>query len=55
MEYTYTILDSDAQSNLQLQHYMEEYGEFYCSGVATNSIDGLNGILKNLQMLFLSI
>jgi DNA-binding LytR/AlgR family response regulator len=46
MEYTYTILDSDAQSNLQLQHYLEEYSEFYCAGIASNSVDGLNGILK---------
>ena len=46
MGFTYTILDSDATSNLQLQHYMEEYSEFDCAGIATDSVDGLNGILK---------
>jgi DNA-binding LytR/AlgR family response regulator len=46
MGYTYTILDSDAKSNLQLQHYLEEYGDFICNGVAQDSIEGLNAILK---------
>lgn len=48
MEYTYTIIDSDATSNLQLRHHLEEYGEFVCSGIAKNSEEGLNTILKNL-------
>lgn len=48
MEYTYVIIDSEATSNLQLQHHLEEYGEdFSCTGVAQNSTDGLNHILKN--------
>ncbi len=46
MEYTYTILDSDAKSNLQLQHYLEEYNDFTCKGVAKNYNDGLDTILK---------
>ncbi|WP_411030963.1 LytR/AlgR family response regulator transcription factor [Spongiimicrobium sp. 3-5] len=48
MEYTYTIIDSDATSNLQLQHHLEEYGEFVCTGLAKNSVSGLNAILKHL-------
>lgn len=46
MEYSYTIIDSDATSNLQLQHYLEDYGDFVCSGEARNCSDGLNAILK---------
>ncbi|MGS0523983.1 LytR/AlgR family response regulator transcription factor [Zobellia nedashkovskayae] len=46
MEYTYTIIDSDATSNLQLQHYLEEYGDFTCAGLAQNSSEGTNIILK---------
>ncbi len=48
MEYTYTIIDSDATSNLQLQHYLEDYGDFMCVGHASNNGDGLNAILKHL-------
>lgn len=46
MEYTYTIIDSDATSNLQLQHYLEGYGDFSCSALARDSSEGLNNILK---------
>ncbi len=46
MEYTYTIIDSDATSNLQLQHYLEDYGDFACAALAQNSTEGLNAILK---------
>ncbi|MEM7381346.1 MAG: LytTR family DNA-binding domain-containing protein [Bacteroidota bacterium] len=46
MEYTYNIIDSDAASNLQLQHYLEGYGDFTCVGEAKNAEDGLNAILK---------
>ena len=46
MEYSYTIIDSDATSNLQLQHYLEDYGDFVCSSEAKNCSDGLNAILK---------
>ncbi|MCL6265705.1 LytR/AlgR family response regulator transcription factor [Flagellimonas myxillae] len=46
MDYTYTIIDSNAASKLQLQLYMREYGDFNCVGTDTNAEDGLNGILK---------
>jgi DNA-binding LytR/AlgR family response regulator len=46
MEYNYLIIDSDATSNLQLQHMLEEYGEFYCSDIARDTKDGVNSILK---------
>ncbi|EAR00383.1 LytR/AlgR family response regulator transcription factor [Maribacter sp. HTCC2170] len=46
MEFNYSIIDSDATSNLQLQHFLEEYGDFSCSSLAKNSNDGLNSILK---------
>ena len=46
MEFNYSIIDSDATSNLQLQHFLEEYGDFSCSSLSKNSNDGLNSILK---------
>lgn len=46
MEYKYTIIDSDATSNLQLKHYLEEYGDFTCTSEARDSNEGLNSILK---------
>lgn len=46
MEYSYLIIDSDAASNLQLQHMLEEYGEFYCLDVAKDTTKGINSILK---------
>ncbi len=46
MEYNYLIIDSDATSNLQLQHLMDGFGEFYCSGVASDTAEGINSILK---------
>lgn len=46
MEFNYSIIDSDASSNLQLQHFLEEYGDFTCTSLAKNSNDGLNSILK---------
>lgn len=46
MEYSYTIIDSDATSNLQLQCNLEVYGEFICTGIAKDSTEGLNTILK---------
>ncbi|MEO0528483.1 MAG: LytTR family DNA-binding domain-containing protein [Bacteroidota bacterium] len=56
MEYTYTIIDSDATSNLQLQHHLEGYGEFVCAGLAKGSVDGLNGILKHLpDVVFINL
>ncbi|MBU3027054.1 LytTR family DNA-binding domain-containing protein [Zobellia galactanivorans] len=46
MDYTYAIIDSDATSNLQLQHYLEDYGDFTCAALAQNSVEGTNVILK---------
>ena len=46
LNYSYTILDSDATSNLQLQHYLGEYGDFDCADLAKNSSEGINSILK---------
>lgn len=46
MEYTYTIIDSDAVSNLQLHAFLDEYGDFECINSSTNPSDGLNDILK---------
>ncbi len=46
MQFTYTIINSDASSNLQLQHYLQEYGDFSCSSISRNCNDGLNAILK---------
>lgn len=46
MEYTYSIIDSSATSNLQLQHFLEEYGEFMCVSQDATVNDGLNSILK---------
>lgn len=48
MEYSYTVIDSNVSSNLQLQTYLEEYGDFHFLGQAENSSDGLNSILKHL-------
>ena len=46
MDYAYTIIDSDAVSNLQLRAFLDEYGDFECVGLANNSNNGLNDILK---------
>ncbi len=46
MEFTYTVIDSNATSSLQLQHFLEDYGDFTCVALATNSDEGLNSILK---------
>ena len=46
LEYSYTIIDSDAASKLQLQSFLEEYGNFECIGFSKTSDDGLNHILK---------
>lgn len=46
MDYTYTIIDSDAVSNLQLQSFLEEYGDFVCNGLSKTAAEGLNSILK---------
>ncbi len=46
MEYTYLIIDSDATSNLQLRHFLEDYGDFECVQHSRDSDEGLNAILK---------
>lgn len=51
MDYTYTIIDSEATSNLQLQHYLEEYGDFLCVAQSRTSENGLNAILKYIPDL----
>ncbi|WP_100872153.1 LytTR family DNA-binding domain-containing protein [Pseudozobellia sp. WGM2] len=56
MEYNYTIIDSDATSNLQLQHYLEEYGDFTCTSIAKDSSEGINSILKfSPQIVFINL
>lgn len=44
--YSYAIIDSDAVSNLQLQSFLEEYGDFDCIGFSKTSEEGLNHVLK---------
>lgn len=46
MNYTYTIIDPDAVSNLQLHAFLDEYGDFECVNTTNNPSDGLNDILK---------
>ena len=42
------ILDSEATSSLQLEHFLDDYTDFMCLGKATSGDDGLNAILKYL-------
>lgn len=51
MDYSYAILDTDAASNLQLQLQLQEYGDFYHTGTASDAEHGLNLILKTLPDL----
>jgi len=46
MEFTYTIINSDVTAVIQLQHLLEEYGEFKCIGHAYDRREALNTILK---------
>lgn len=46
MDYTYTIIDSDAKSKLQIQVFLEEYADFVCAENASDAINGLHVILK---------
>ena len=48
MPYTYSILDAEASSKLQLQHFLEDYGDFSCVDEARDSNSGLNSIIKYL-------
>lgn len=47
MEYSYLIVDANAASSLQLQHFMEEYEGFALVGSAREAGEGLNAILKS--------
>jgi DNA-binding LytR/AlgR family response regulator len=51
MDYSYAIIDTNAASNLQLQLQLQEYGDFYHTGTASETDDGLNLILKTLPDL----
>lgn len=56
MEYRYAIIDPEATSKLQLQHYLEEYDELQSTGSARNLDDGLNHILKtNPDIVFVRL
>lgn len=56
MDYTYVIIDSDATSNLQLQHYLEEFGDFGRVALSKNSDEGINDILKHSpDVVFLNL
>ena len=46
MDYTYTIIDSDAKSKLQIQVFLEEYADFVFAESASDAINGLHVILK---------
>lgn len=47
MAYSYLIIDSSIGPKLQLQNLLEDHDEFYCTSIATNLQEGLNGILKH--------
>jgi DNA-binding LytR/AlgR family response regulator len=56
LEYSYTIIDSDAVSNLQLQSFLEEYGDFDCVGFSKTANEGLNNVLKfNPDIVFVHL
>jgi DNA-binding LytR/AlgR family response regulator len=56
LEYSYTIIDSDAVSNLQLQSFLEDYGDFDCVGFSKTANEGLNNILKfNPDIVFIHL
>lgn len=48
MEFSYLILDGEATSSLQLEHFLEDYADFMCLGRAVSCDEGLNAILKYL-------
>ena len=53
MSYTFSIVDSDAASNLQLQLHLQDYGDFSLTGTAINTLDGLNHVLKYMPDIVL--
>ncbi len=46
MAYSYGIIDSNAASYLQLEHFLEEYEAFHCVANNATPEEGLNSILK---------
>lgn len=46
MDFTYGIVDANATTSLQLQHFMEEYEAFFCVSQDGTPQGGLNSILK---------
>ncbi|MEA1787363.1 LytTR family DNA-binding domain-containing protein [Arenibacter sp. GZD96] len=56
MDYRYTIIDPNATSTLQLQHFLEEYDDFCLTGATYGNQDGLNHILKtNPDIVFMHL
>ncbi len=56
MEFTYTIINSDPAAIAQLQHLLEEYGDFRCVDYAQDTQGGLNSILKfSPDMAFINL
>ena len=56
MDYTYTIIDANATTCLQLQSHLQEYPDFFCSATSANTNEGLNQILKTLpDVVFLNL
>ncbi len=46
MDFTFSIIDSDAESSLQLQLHMKDYADFNCAVTSKDAQEGLNHILK---------
>jgi DNA-binding LytR/AlgR family response regulator len=56
LDYSYIIIDSDAVSNLQLQSFLEEYGDFGCVGFSKTASEGLSTVLKfNPDIVFVHL
>ena len=46
MDYSYGIIDANATTSLQLQHFLEEYEAFQCVSQDPSADAGLNSLLK---------
>lgn len=56
MNFTYSIIGPNAAITLQLQHFLEEFGEFCCVAESGDTQTGLNEFLKHdPDLLFLSL
>lgn len=56
MNYSYVIIGANTTSNLQLQHFLEDYDDFVCADIALNPNDGLNHTLKySPDILFIDL